>query len=45
MSLALLLIAACAYFLSNTIPVAIVISLTEGKPFQNTPIGVLVHPG
>ncbi len=30
----LLIAAACAYFLSNTIPVAIVISLTEGKPFR-----------
>ncbi len=30
----LLIAAACAYFLTNTIPVAIVISLTEGKPFR-----------
>ncbi|MGA9209962.1 MAG: HD domain-containing phosphohydrolase [Terriglobales bacterium] len=30
----LLIAAACAYFLSNTIPVAIVISLTEGKSFR-----------
>ena len=30
----LLIAAACAYFLSNTIPVAIVISLTEGKAFR-----------
>lgn len=30
----LLIAAACTYFLSNTIPVAIVISLTEGKPFR-----------
>ena len=32
----LLIAAACAYFLSNTIPVAIVISLTEGKPLRKT---------
>ena len=30
----LLIAAACAYFLANTIPVSIVISLTEGKPFR-----------
>ena len=30
----LLIAAACAYFLTNTVPVAIVISLTEGKPFR-----------
>jgi diguanylate cyclase (GGDEF)-like protein/putative nucleotidyltransferase with HDIG domain len=30
----LLISAACAYFLSNTIPVATMISLTEGKPFR-----------
>ena len=30
----LLISAACAYFLSNTIPVATVISFTEGKPFH-----------
>ncbi len=30
----LLIAAACAYFLTNTIPVAIVISLTEGKSFR-----------
>ena len=30
----LLIAAACAYFLSNTIPVAIVIALTERKPFR-----------
>ena len=32
----LLIAAACAYFLSNTIPVAVVISLTEGKPLRKT---------
>jgi diguanylate cyclase (GGDEF)-like protein/putative nucleotidyltransferase with HDIG domain len=30
----LLIAAACAYFLTNTIPVAIVISLSEGKSFR-----------
>jgi len=36
-SVPLLLIgAACVYFLSNTIPVAVVISLTEGKPLRKT---------
>jgi len=30
----LLIAAACAYFLTNTIPVAIVIALTEGKSFR-----------
>ena len=32
----LLIAAACVYFLSNTIPVAVVISLTEGKPLRKT---------
>ena len=30
----LLIAAACAYFLANTMPVSMVISLTEGKPFR-----------
>ena len=32
----LLIAAASAYFLANTIPVAVVISLTEGKPLRRT---------
>jgi len=32
----LLIAAACTYFLTNTIPVTIVISLTENKPFRKT---------
>ena len=31
-----LLAAACAYFLANTLPVSIIISLTEGKPLRWT---------
>jgi diguanylate cyclase (GGDEF)-like protein/putative nucleotidyltransferase with HDIG domain len=32
----LLIAAACVYFLANTVPVAVVISLTEGKPLRRT---------
>jgi putative nucleotidyltransferase with HDIG domain len=32
----LLAVTACAYFLSNTVPVAVVISLTSGKAFRKT---------
>ena len=31
----MLAVAACAYFLINTVPVAVVISLTEGKPLRS----------
>jgi len=31
----MLAVAACAYFFGNTLPVAVIIALTEGKPFRS----------